>query len=94
MDFDPRDYDSRDDDRSALDQHRRARGNSHDDLDRDDDLRLPEAPARDRNDDARDLGRGPGDSRQSNAVKHCTIRVLMPDGQSATTLRVRPSREI
>jgi hypothetical protein len=69
MDFDPRDYDARDDDRSALDQHRGARGNSHDDLDRDDDLRLPEAPARDRNDDARDLGRGPGDSRQSNAVK-------------------------
>ena len=71
MDFDPRDYDSRDDDRSTLDRHLGARGNSHDDLDRDDDLRLPEAPARDRSDDARDLGRGPGDdSRPSHSDAH------------------------
>ena len=64
MDFDPRDYDSRDDDRSALDRHHRGMSHSYDELDRDGHLRLPDT--RDRNDDARDLGRGPGDSRQSN----------------------------
>jgi DNA-binding MarR family transcriptional regulator len=64
MDFDPRDYDSRDDDRSALDRHHRGMSHSYDELDRDGHLRLPDT--RDRDDDARDLGRGPGDSRQSN----------------------------
>src|SRR6266852_32711 len=57
MDFDPRDYDSRDDDRFAFDRGRGGSGNSYDDLDRED--------------DARDLGRGPGDeSRQSNTDEH------------------------
>jgi DNA-binding MarR family transcriptional regulator len=65
MDFDPRDYDSRDEDRYAFDQHGRARDSSNDDFDRDDDLRLRDAASRDRGDNARDLGRGPGDSRQS-----------------------------
>src|SRR5262249_38900676 len=50
MDFDPRDFDTRD-------------TTSHN-FDHDDDL----APSADRHrdDDARELGRGPGDSRQSN----------------------------
>jgi hypothetical protein len=67
MDFDPRDFDSRDDDRLALDRHRG--GSAHEDLDRDDDLRLPDIRSRDRgDDDARELRRGPGDdSRQSKA---------------------------
>lgn len=56
MDFDPRDYDTRDDERS----------NSSHDFNHDDDLRLPDASDRDRDDDARELGRGPGDSRESN----------------------------
>lgn len=60
MDFDPRDCDSRDEERFS------SRDNSSHDLDRDDDLRLPDDRGRDRDDDARDLGRGPGDSRQSN----------------------------
>jgi len=68
MDFDPRDYDSRDDDRYAFDRPR-GRGGSSDD-DRDDDLRLPEPRSRDRDDGARDLGRGPGDSRQSKNEGH------------------------
>src|SRR5579864_4541055 len=69
MDFDPRDYDSRDDDRFAFG-HARGKGTSHDDLDRDDHLRLPETRSRDRDDTARDLGRGPGESKQSNGDRH------------------------
>jgi hypothetical protein len=70
MDFDPRDFDSRDDDRLALDRHRG--GSAREDLDRDDDLRLPDIRSRDRgDDDARELGRGPGDdSRQSKTGEH------------------------
>jgi DNA-binding PadR family transcriptional regulator len=68
MDFDPRDYDSRDEERS----HARGRkGDSHDDVGRDEHMRLLDSRSRDRDDDAgRTLGRGPGDSRQSNAHKH------------------------
>src|SRR5438132_14357839 len=68
MDFDPRDSDSRDEDRFNT---RGGKGSSHDDLDRDDDLRLPDTRSRDReDDDARTLGRGRGDSRHSNADDH------------------------
>ena len=70
MDFDPRDYDSRDDDRLAFGHQRGGRGSSHDDLDRDDDLRLSETRSRDRDDGGRDLGRGPGDSKQSRSDGH------------------------
>ena len=52
MDFDPRDYDSRDDDRFTSDRYCGARGSAHDEVDRDDDLRLPESHNRDRGDDA------------------------------------------
>jgi hypothetical protein len=55
MDFDPRDFDSRDDERRA---------DAHSDFDRDNDL--GDSGSRDRDDDERSLGRGPGDSRQSN----------------------------
>ena len=68
MDFDPRDYDSRDDDRLAFGHQRGGRGTSHDDLDRDDRGCPRRAPIAD--DDARELGRGPGDSRQSNGDGH------------------------
>jgi len=61
MDFDPRDYDSRDEDRFDTG----SKGTAQDDLDRDHDVRLPDDRHRDRDGDARDLGRGPGDSRQS-----------------------------
>src|SRR5437870_2616491 len=44
MDFDPRDYASRDEDRSVCDRHREGRGSSHDGLDRDADPRLPDTP--------------------------------------------------
>src|SRR5688572_25050521 len=68
MDFDPRDYNSRDDDCLAFDRHRGGRGHSSDERDRDDDLSLPDTPSRDRDDAARELGRGPGDdSRPSNS---------------------------
>src|SRR5258708_1242356 len=58
MDFDPRDCDTREEERLH------SRENSSHDLD--DDLRLPDLRGRDRDDDARELGRGPGDARQSN----------------------------
>lgn len=70
MDFDPRDYDSRDDERFAPD---RGRGGKDDraDHDRDDDPRQPYIPSRDRDDsDVREPGRGPGDSRQSEKGGH------------------------
>lgn len=71
MDFDPRDSDSRDDDRFDT---RGSKRSSDDDVDRDDDLRLPDIRSRDRDEnDARDLGRGPGDSRQFND-EHCDLR--------------------
>ena len=60
MNFDPRDFDSRDDERDV----NPSRGGSHgsaDDRDRDDDWRQPDVQPRDRDDDdARTLGRGPG----------------------------------
>ncbi len=67
MEFDPRDdYDSRDDERFGPDVHHR--GGSDDGRDWDD-WRQPEI-ARDRHDEASDLGRGPGDSRQSRGDHH------------------------
>ena len=66
MDLDPRDVDSREDDRFDFD--RGGRRASHDN-DRDDDWRQPDVRSRD-HDDARQLGRGHGsDSRQSTNVK-------------------------
>jgi hypothetical protein len=68
MDCDPRDdYDSRDDECFGPDGQNR--GGSDDDRDWDD-WRQPEIASRDRDDEARDLGCGPGDSRQSNNDKH------------------------
>jgi hypothetical protein len=67
MDFDPRDYDSRHDERFEHRGERASRGGSYDDRDFDD-WRQPETPVRARDDEARKLGRGPGDdSRQSNS---------------------------
>jgi hypothetical protein len=67
MDFDPRD-DSRDEERLNT---RDSKTGSHDDLDCDDDLRLLHTrPSNRDRDEARTLGRGPGDSRQSNADAH------------------------
>src|SRR5437867_191501 len=71
MDFDPRDYDSRDDDRFPSDRHHGGKGNPYDERDRDDDLRPPESHNRDRDSDVRQLGRGPGDDwRQSKSDTH------------------------
>ncbi len=69
MDFDPRDYDSREEERFNTGGGKG--GGFQEDLDREDDLRLPDIRSRDRDDnDARILGRGPGDSRQSNGDEH------------------------
>lgn len=64
MDFDPRDYDSRDEDRAPT-RDRGGRGGSDRDDERDDEWNRPATLSRDRDDEARDLGRGPGESRES-----------------------------
>jgi hypothetical protein len=73
MDFDPRDVDSRDDERHGVDPDRGDRGSSDD---RDwDDWRQPTGRHRDRDDDVRTLGRGPGnDSRASHSDEHVRNR--------------------
>lgn len=66
MDFDPRDFDSRDDERHANTTSRGYRGGS-DDRDRDHDWSQPDTRTRDRNDDDdRSLGRGPANERQGS----------------------------
>ena len=66
LDFDPRDCDSRDDERHRSTPNRGNRAAS-DDRDRDDDWRQPDCRPRDRDDqDARTLGRGPGNDRHAS----------------------------
>src|SRR3989442_728098 len=66
MDFDPRDYDSRDDERH-VNPSRGGSRDSSDERDRDDDWRQTDVQPRDREDrDARTLGRGPGTDRQAD----------------------------
>lgn len=73
MDFDPRDFDSRDDERFGGHRERAGR-DSADALDHDHDWRQP-TTSRDRDDDARTLGRGPGDdSRASHSDEHSRER--------------------
>src|SRR5437762_1123434 len=68
MDFDPRDSDPRDEQHVETSRDR-ASAALRDPLDRDDDWRQPES--RNRDDDARQLGRGPGDdSTQSTSDGH------------------------
>lgn len=67
FDFDPRDHDSREDER--LDQ--RGNGGSQPGVDHDVDLTRLDVRSHDRDDDARTLGRGPGsDSRGSDSDGH------------------------
>src|SRR5688572_8390591 len=64
LDFDPRDYDSRDDERHGKGTSR----DGSDDRDRYDDWSQPEVRSRDRDDnDDRTLGRGPGSDRQTSS---------------------------
>src|SRR5687767_11972412 len=65
MDFDPRDFDSREDERHSQTSSRGGqRGSS--DHDRDDNWSQPETRTRHRDDDARSLGRGPGSNHQES----------------------------
>ena len=74
MDFDPRDYDSCDDQRHGNTPNRGNRGDPND-YDRDDDWSQPNIRSRDRDDDARTLGRGPGsDSRASHVDENSRDR--------------------
>jgi len=68
MDFDPRNYDSRDEDRAPT-RDRGGRGGSDRDDERDDDWSRPAGLSRDRDHEARDLGRGPVDSRESHSAE-------------------------
>ena len=72
FDFDPRDCDSRDNEHFDVERHRGGRGSSDDD--RDDDWRQPDFRQSDQDDDARTLGRGPGDSRGSHSDEHARDR--------------------
>src|SRR6185503_13703627 len=73
FDFDPRDDDSRGE-RHGADQHRGGSGRTARD-DRDD-WSQPETRSRDRDDDTRELGRGPGgDSRGSDSDEHTRDRL-------------------
>jgi hypothetical protein len=63
FDFDPRDYNSRDDERFGVERSRGSHGGSDD---RDDDWKHPEIRSRDRDDDARELGRGPGSDNRDD----------------------------
>lgn len=66
LDLDPRDYDSRDEERHSHTPSRGGRSTGVDD-DRDHDLRQPDARTRDRDDEAaRSLGRGPGNDRHGS----------------------------
>jgi hypothetical protein len=81
LDLDPRDYDSRDEERHTNTPSRGGRGSSGD-HDRDHDWRLPDARARDRDDgDERSLGRGPGNDRQGKT----------PRDESAFTIPAGPT---
>jgi hypothetical protein len=86
MDFDPRDYDSRDDDRSVFGHERSGRGHSDDDLERDHDVTLTETRGRDRDDTRRDLGRGPRDAKDESRDARA--------GRSAIEMRMTRSRTI
>jgi hypothetical protein len=69
LDLDPRDYDSRDEERHANTPSRGGRGSSGD-HDRDHDWRQPDTRTRDGDDgDVRSLGRGPGNDRQGSDAK-------------------------
>src|SRR5207249_3595349 len=87
--FDPRDCDSRDDDRFASDRYQAA---SHAYDDRDDDLKSADSRFRDRDDDARQLGRGPGNSRQSND-EHSREDARWPDRDREPSDRTFDPRE-
>jgi DNA-binding PadR family transcriptional regulator len=69
IDFDPRDHDSRPDERLDIERGRGGRGAS-DGHDRDDNWRQPDARVRDQDDHARDLGRGPGSSNRNDDSAH------------------------
>jgi hypothetical protein len=74
LDFDPRDYDSRDAERHGPNHARSPRG-SDNSYDRNDDWTQPNAGDRDRDNDARTLGRGPGsDSPASHPDEHARDR--------------------
>jgi hypothetical protein len=64
IDFDPRDHDSRPDERLDIERGRGGRG-SFDGHDRDEDLRQPKGEVRDHDDHARDVGRRPGSTGQA-----------------------------
>jgi hypothetical protein len=88
MDFDPRDYDSRDDERHVKPSSRESRGSSND-RERDDDWSLHGPRMRNRDDhDARTLGRGPGNERQGSN-EHARDR----DHDPRWTERDREARE-
>jgi hypothetical protein len=68
MDFDPRDYDSRDEDHAPT-RDRGGRGGSERDDEGDGEWSRSTGVSRDRDDEARNFGRGPGDSLESHSAE-------------------------
>ena len=83
LDLDPRDYDSRDEERHANTPSRGGRGSSGD-HDRDHDWRQPDVRTRDRDDgDERSLGRGPETTGKGQTQRDETA-IPIPAGPTAT----------
>lgn len=96
MDFDPRDFDSRDDERLSPDRGRG--GNSdRDQHDLDDNSKQPDIASRERDDgDTRELGRGPADSRESQSNERSDPRddARWPDRDREERMRDTNPREV
>jgi DNA-binding MarR family transcriptional regulator len=97
MDFDPRDYDSRNEDRFAPTRDRSGGGGADRDDERDNERSQPGTVSRDRDDEARGLGRGPGDSRESHSAERgrdARDDVRRPDRERDERTRDADPREV
>jgi hypothetical protein len=90
MDFDPRDYDSSDVERCGGNRERGSRG-SGDERDWDD-WRQPAIPPRERDEDPRELGRGPVTSRDTRIpTSTARTRGTTRDGRTASAMAANAS---
>ena len=88
MDFDPRDYDSRDEDRAPT-RDRGGRGGSGRDDERDDEWSRPAAFPRDRDDEGGTSGAGL-ETRANRIPQNATVMLAtMPAGRSASGTNAR-----
>lgn len=92
FDFDPRDHDPRDDEIHGRDRNFGTRGSADADV-REDDWRQPDT-SRERDDDARTLGRGPGSDREgSESGNNGRDPCVVPHAISGVRSSVRSAAE-